>query len=508
MLKRKARSAASLRYRGERGQTLVLFVAVFTVILGLSAFAIDQGVYLSKRRQAQKDADTAARAGAMAYLADPSAGAAADADAKDRAADTAEANLVEVTGASNPDFDTSGNCSAFGDTLVCTEPDCETFKVDFDASHSDAVYEDVPAVHVEINKPTNALFGRVLGNVGAPDLGAQATACVGEPSQAQGIDPFFIAPDADRPDPLCFDGSGNPSFGTICAIMGPSHFHDVGQRGSLTLQDDASEDPLPNNQTLCTEPNASNQPGEIVEGSGALCTVGDEVHTDGGTFQNVDAEIRCRIMGYDDVGNDCPNGWRSTAKAPGEGFCDSAYSQSGTTIPPTPGSWDPDDYDPDFLPADVINSPAGVDDFEEVFSKPDGSPPDSLEDTEFLIPNICANGKQSPRIFTIVLAEETASQTGGCVQINANGCVVVKEFAMFYVIGCRNVDGPGSTTFVGRIDPFCDGKRPDTYQPSINGARTALVGIFVKALLPSGGGPLEPCEPGAEGLTCSIVLVK
>ena len=56
--------------RGERGQYLVLFVVLFSLIIGIAAFSIDQGVWLGERRISQKDADAAARAGASVYIDD------------------------------------------------------------------------------------------------------------------------------------------------------------------------------------------------------------------------------------------------------------------------------------------------------------------------------------------------------------------------------------------------------------------------------------------------------
>jgi len=55
--------------RGERGQAIILFVGVVTVIFVMAAITIDFGIWFSERRGAQKDADAASLAGAQELLA-------------------------------------------------------------------------------------------------------------------------------------------------------------------------------------------------------------------------------------------------------------------------------------------------------------------------------------------------------------------------------------------------------------------------------------------------------
>src|SRR3972149_2854324 len=47
------------RLREERGQAIILFVGIFTVIMVISAIVVDFGLWFSERRGAQKDADAA-----------------------------------------------------------------------------------------------------------------------------------------------------------------------------------------------------------------------------------------------------------------------------------------------------------------------------------------------------------------------------------------------------------------------------------------------------------------
>jgi hypothetical protein len=453
LLKRIGSRQVSQRVRNsERGQVLVLFVALFTVLLVAAAFSIDQGMWVGHRRVAQKDADTAARGGAMAFLASQSNFSQAE----------SQARLVATQ--NGVPFNT--------DTKFTAHHDCDG--VAFSAN-------DVPSITAQINEPAPSLFSLPFLPDGIKELGATATACVGQPSGLSGSDPLYVGPDVSSPDPKCFDSDGNPKIGSICPIMVPSGYVDTGSRGLLSLQDDPLN--VGNNETVCTQPTGSNVDLEIAAGVNAQCVVGDFIFTKQGSLSNIKGALHCRVEGYAKVGTECPNGARSAQVSPGEGACDSGFHVSGTKIPPFATT-----LTPAFLPADVINSPAGLDDFQEVFSTPPpgGTPPTSLTGSQFLVPNVC-NGRTSPRILNIIVT------TGKAV----NGIVYVKGFATFYLLGCRDIDGPNSTTFQGQIDPYCD---------NINTARTALVGIFVRAYLPEAGGPLTEC-----GSTCTsktIVLVR
>jgi len=57
----------------ERGQVLLLFVVVFSVILAMGALALDQGFWLGRHRATQAAADASARAGALVYVANTGA---------------------------------------------------------------------------------------------------------------------------------------------------------------------------------------------------------------------------------------------------------------------------------------------------------------------------------------------------------------------------------------------------------------------------------------------------
>ena len=49
--------------RSERGQAIILFVGLFSVVLVMAAIMVDFGVWFAERRSAQRVADLAAAAG-------------------------------------------------------------------------------------------------------------------------------------------------------------------------------------------------------------------------------------------------------------------------------------------------------------------------------------------------------------------------------------------------------------------------------------------------------------
>jgi hypothetical protein len=70
--------------------------------------------------------------------------------------------------------------------------------------------------------------------------------------------------------------------------------------------------------------------------------------------------------------------------------------------------------------------------------------------------------------------------------------VVLKEFAMFYLFGCTELDNDGNP--IGELDIDCNGS-----------SNSGVMGIFVDAFIPEGGGDPLPPE---EGAALSILLVK
>lgn len=62
------------RLRSERGQAIVLFVGVLTIIFLIGAIVVDWGLWLSERRGVQRAADLAALAGSLDLPYDPASG--------------------------------------------------------------------------------------------------------------------------------------------------------------------------------------------------------------------------------------------------------------------------------------------------------------------------------------------------------------------------------------------------------------------------------------------------
>jgi hypothetical protein len=151
--------------RAERGQVLVLFVAFFSIVLLLLAYAIDQGFWYGNRRVAQKDADAAARAGAIGYLSDMSDSADAVARAQGSADDNAAQGVTVIA---------SDDCTFSGRTI------------------------SAPSLTVQVERNVPGLFSSlplIGGDDLGVDIGAQATTCVGAAQTLYVADLSSPAPD-------------------------------------------------------------------------------------------------------------------------------------------------------------------------------------------------------------------------------------------------------------------------------------------------------------------------
>jgi hypothetical protein len=237
--------------RGEEGQAIVLFVVMFSVILIIAGFAIDQGFWYGRRRVVQKDADLAARSGALVYIGDRTD----NAGAESRAARTARNN--GVTGAIVTDG--SPTCSGV------------------DASGR-AVQVAAPSIEVQLLTEARRFFtglGLVSTDRDPVEVGASATACVGRVARlyvANGDDPdgddntlkgipIALRNNVSGPTPnACFSGS-SLLLGEECVIYGP-------KTPAVGIDpDDADE-----RRMLFTDPNSGN--------------------CDGGDWNSISSEIR------------------------------------------------------------------------------------------------------------------------------------------------------------------------------------------------------------------------
>ncbi len=230
-----------LTERRERGQVLILFIALFSVLLTMAAIGIDQGLWLGQRGIAQKDADAAARAGAAVYLSAMDAPSSADAAAQARAVQYAVANGAPTP---IPTVTSNSGCPTIGGS----------------GASSPTPIPNAPSVSIGVGRPAPGLFTRalwgLLGMAGSPDqsgIGASSTACVGSV--------LTIGPDNSGGKPLnlpveifstattCFDATGKASVGTPrigmqCVIKNSDPRHGYLHKAASASQCTGATDPI------------------------------------------------------------------------------------------------------------------------------------------------------------------------------------------------------------------------------------------------------------------------
>jgi hypothetical protein len=305
--------------RSERGQVLLMFVAIFTVLLAVAVIAIDQGVWLGERRISQKDADTSTRWAAFAFVTGRTA--AHGADAEQRARDTAEANLADLA---HEDFDVIidlNECRDYNDNLVA----------------------NAPSVRVQIGEDTGALFGRLFGVAGIT-VGAEATACVGSLNAAKGLRPWAIPITSSE----CFEHDGTkyqPLFGATCIIR---HDDNPAIVGSVRL--DPPEETCNQGNPDPGNPNNPGNPGNpgnpqdsgantyrcnIEYGTGTVYEVGDGVLTEPGFNTGPTLDGIERLLADE---GDCDAEYGHLGVLPGiDEFDESLVQEGGASDPPGPG---------------------------------------------------------------------------------------------------------------------------------------------------------------------------
>ena len=433
------------RLHRERGQVLVMFVGIFTIIAVVGLVVVDFGLWFSERRGAQTDADMSALAGAQTYAADLTD----TAGAFDDAVEWAVKNGVDPA---EIDPSNTSNCSA-GNSCV---------DVGIGGCYENGTDTAMPWVESKIRHNTRSLFGEFF-DFAAPDIGATARACVGSPRTAIDLSPFGVqtgfvtdpsCPDYGEPLSDCLEpdpdnpGRTRPVYGAVCILktgaQNPGCQNTGGQRGQLTLGD-----------LDCEQTSANTLRHDFHYGAKAACSVDQEVNTGTGNLVGLLRGLQDRLSE--------------------EGLCDQ--------LSPTGGD--------------------GYDDFDEVFSLVGADPADPIVPSadnvfslnECSITNECSEGHThtyTPRVLDLVLVdqleqgEQTATITG---------------FAGFYVIGCVDDDDAQQTKADIEVDLTNIGPFLNRCDPV--GAQDDILGIFVEKLAP----PLNPGDPDPN-LPLSIVLVK
>ncbi len=164
-----------MRIRNERGATIALVAVSLTAMLGMGALAIDIGMLMKARSDAQRAADAAALAGASAYQG------AKPLDAVDSAHVRAK-RLVGSNYVGGTYIDTLGASYAVNGTRSVTQMN-EAVVV---------VIPDSEKVRVIVRRPAvGTFFGRILGMANVP-ISAKAAAIAATAGAGKCVKPFAI----------------------------------------------------------------------------------------------------------------------------------------------------------------------------------------------------------------------------------------------------------------------------------------------------------------------------
>ena len=307
------------RLNGQRGQVIVMFVGILTIITIAGVIVVDFGLWFSERRAAQTDADLPALAGARECMLELASGGSYTADPVGAVDDFFELNRVSNT------------------TLDYVSPACEE-------DDQGRLCVTVRVRH-DVETWFSSFYSPIFDAVSDDDIGAHATACAGAAQAPDNVVPFEV----EKPGP-CFQ-SGEPDFSNLCPLEGSSW--DPNPRGMLDLaasEDYCSEGPVPasiDKLIACSAPGICLINGEIpptcvpaILGPWYDCVVVQD-----GNPANVLDGVRCRLMG----GAACKHIPHIDCSTDGEGICDTdgdgidSFDESVTEI--TPGAYQARDCD-------------------------------------------------------------------------------------------------------------------------------------------------------------------
>ncbi len=245
------------RLSEQRGQTLIFFAGIFTVIAIVGAIVIDFGVWFSERRGAQTDSDLIALAGVYELLTTGSAYADVDIATQQ----SAVANGIDPV----EDLQNLAVRSLEFPDGYETDPDyCHT------ATDTGG---RLNAVVLDVDHDSQAFFAGIFG-IGTPDIGAHACARAGSLRSTSGLRPWAVA----RFTSDCFEwdeelGQYVPQFGQECIFR----IDNSSQVGSIRLGPDEGDD--------CSGTGgagASVYQENIIEASPSICEIGDMVDVEPG----------------------------------------------------------------------------------------------------------------------------------------------------------------------------------------------------------------------------------
>ena len=217
---------------------MIFFALMMTLMASFGALAIDVGLIVNERRDAQNDVDKAALAGAQELTLDPGSVGTDTTAARNAARAWAASNGIDT---SDPeirlDVDVVYNCF----------------------SNADAV---PTGVQVTVSRPAPSMFVRVIGLTDW-EATATATACSGVPIEAGNFLPWAVSRVSD-----CFNEVGGvyvPVWGATCDIVIDSNV--TGLHGELGLDRNVG--------AACDDGNGSANVLEdnIVYGGIANCTI-------------------------------------------------------------------------------------------------------------------------------------------------------------------------------------------------------------------------------------------
>jgi hypothetical protein len=365
---------------GTRGQVALMFTVIIFLFAVFGAAAIDIGLLVNDRRDAQNDVDKIALAGALQLTLNPSTGAADEAAALAAADEWALANRVDLA---DLDVAVISNCY----------------------SSDDGVPTGVWAV---IERDTPSFF---VGLLGITDFAASAdaVACAGNPIEMIGFLPIALsqtyAPCFDAPVPPDDPDDYAAKIGERCDIVFETGVQ--GQHGQLGIEP----------YSVCEDGNSSASvlKANIENGVQTICAVGDSV------MGNAGANVGPLIQSLKDRMRD--EGW----------YCEAAFP-ADMELNFLAGNAALNAYATEPL-ANPLSHADDLDDFYEIWIYDDGY----ANPAEGLIPYDCDAGQSgvqsSMRNVNLIVVRDWTSPDGV-----DNNSYIVRGFARVYLEGCTDMN--------------------------------------------------------------------